>query len=191
MRERPNLAARPFVDRRPVVLASALLAVLALVLSAVTVSEFVTARGEEQALAARLGELERRRSEVAAQARTLDAALQGVRWKELEREAASLRKILAARNLSWSRMLGDLERALPWDVRLITVSPQAREGGSCEVTLLGYASGRAAWLTLLGRLFADERFANPIPVAEEAPGPTNSLGHKFQIKVTYWPEGRP
>lgn len=191
MRERPNLAARPFVDRRPVLLASALLAGAALALSAVTVGEFVTARGEERALAVRLRELEQRRGEAAARARELDAELKSVRWKELERETATLRTIVAARNLSWSLLLRDLERSLPWDVRLVTVSPQVREGGSCEVTVVGYASGRAAWLALLGRLFASERFSNPIPVAEEAPGPTNALGHKFQIKVMYWPEGRP
>ncbi len=191
MRQRPNLAARPFLDRRPVLLTGGLLAAVALVLTGISVGELVAARGEEHALALRLRELEARRNELVARVQVADAALKGRKWRELERETASLARIVAARNLSWSRMLADLERVLPWDVRLTSVSPHVREVGNCELTLAGYASGRAAWLTLLGRLFADERFSNPIPLTEEAPSPTNSLGHKFQLKVTYWPEGRP
>ncbi len=190
MRHRPNLAARPFLDSRPVLLASLALALLALGLSALSAGEFFTARGEERALALRLQDLDGRRAELIGAVQRVDAALRQVEWKDLERETASLAKVVAARNLSWSRMLRDLEGTLPWDVRLVTVAPQVREDGSCEVTLVGFASGRAAWLSLLGRLFAHERFGNPVPLAEEAPGPTNALGHKFQLKALYWAGGK-
>ncbi|NWG00133.1 MAG: hypothetical protein HXY19_04255 [Thermoanaerobaculaceae bacterium] len=191
MRARPNLAARPFVDSRPVLLASIALTLVALGLSALTAAEFLTAQGEERALAQRLEDLNGRRAELISRVQRVDAALREVKWKDLERETASLAKVVAARNLSWSRMLADLERTLPWDTRLVTVAPQVHENGSCEVTLAGYASGRAAWLSLLGRLFAHERFGSPVPLAEEAPGPTNALGHKFQLKALYWPGGKP
>lgn len=191
MRDRPNLAVNPFVDRRPVLVTGALLAAVAVALSAISIGEFVTAQGAERALAVRLKELGDRRAELVRAVESTNSGLQTVKWKDLEQETGSLAKIVAGRNLAWSRMLADLETVLPWDVRLVNVVPQVRDDGTCEVVLSGYASGRGAWLTLLGRLFTHERFADPVPVAEEAPGPSNALGHRFQIRVSYWMEGRP
>ena len=111
--------------------------------------------------------------------------------KELEQETGSLATIVGGRNLAWSRMLADLESTLPWDVRLVNVVPQVRDDGTCDVVLSGYASGRSAWLALLGRLFVHERFSDPVPIVEEAPGPNNALGYRFQIRASYWMEGRP
>jgi len=189
--QRPNLAARPFEDRRPVWLTAAALGAAALALSFASIGEFVSAHGAERSLTERLTRLEKRRKELGATVDSTNRELQRVNWSQLRLESESLGKAFAGRSFSWSELLLDLERVLPWDTRLTSVAPRLREDGEVEIALVGLAAGRDGWLRLLARLFADKKFSNPMPLSEEAPASTGGLGYKFQLRVRYWPEGRP
>jgi hypothetical protein len=188
---RPNLARQPFLDRRPVVVVGAALTVIALALTAVTVSERAGVRGEEQALARTLRELQQQRGELAARAGVLDRELSRVSWQTLEAEAASLRQVVAQRKFAWTSLLADLEPVLPWDVRLIKIDPRVDEDGQVTIGLDGIAASREAWLRLLARLFSDLHFSDPMPEIEQAPGTKGGDSFTFKLTVKYWPEGRP
>ncbi len=191
MTHRPNLASQPFANTRPVWVTAAALAVLAVLATTVSVVEYVGKHGQEQKAASRLTQLEARRAELALEVSSANAKLARVSWKALANETASLGQVVAHRSLSWTLMLGDLERVLPWNVRLVSISPVVDSEGQVRLALAGVATGREAWLDLLSRLLTDRSFSNPVPVSEEAPGATNSQGHRFQLTVRYWPEGRP
>jgi Tfp pilus assembly protein PilN len=186
----PNLSASPFLNRRQVVLTGAALALVATVLTAVNIGEVVSARGRERAAAGRLVELDARRQHLAAEVRDLDRQLGAVGWRRLEFEATSLREVVARRQFAWSQLLSDLERMLPWNVRLISIDPRFEKNGSIGLHLSGLATDREAWLHLLAVLFADPRFSDPVPESEEEPGGRSPQGHSFALSVSYWPEGR-
>lgn len=188
---RPNLAAKPFLDTRPVVVATAALAVLALALTAASTVELVSERGEESQIAGSVRELQLRRDALFADATTLDRQLSRAPWKRLKAETASMQQIVVQRRSIWGSLFSDLERVLPWDTRLASIDPQAGENGEIMVGLTGIAADRTAWLKLLGRLFIDSHFSDPMPMSEEAPGEQNSAGFRFILRVRYWPEGRP
>jgi hypothetical protein len=101
-----------------------------------------------------------------------------------------MQEVAARRRVAWSRLLVDLERVLPWDVRLVSVAPTIDDKGVVQVSLTGVAAGRDGWLKLLGRCFADSNFSEPVPASEEAPSASNTVGYRFQLRVRYWPEGR-
>lgn len=187
---RPNLAARPFLDSRPVVVTAASLALVALALTAISVSEFVTKRGEESHLAVAVASLEERRNTLASEVSALDRQLAKVPWKKLRTETASLQEVVVQRRLVWSTLFADLERVLPWDVRLTSIDPQTGAEGEVTVAIAGVAADRTAWLKLLSRLLSDPRFSDPIPLSEAAPGESDSVGFTFTLRVRYWPEGR-
>jgi Tfp pilus assembly protein PilN len=189
--ERPNLARRPFLDSRPVWVAGGVLAVIALVLTGVNLLEFVAAQGAERALEAEEQALRSRYAELAAAVQAADRRLAAVGWRRLEADAQTMQEVVARRRVAWSRLLVDLERVVPWDVRLVSVVPVIDDKGVVLVTLTGVATGRDAWLKLLGRCFADGNFSEPVPGSEEAPSAGNTLGYRFQLRVRYWPEGRP
>jgi hypothetical protein len=88
-------------------------------------------------------------------------------------------------------LLVDLERTLPWDIRLISISPQLDSQRRVDLKLTGIAVSRAAWLGLLETLFTDGKFSEPVPESEEAPGVGSPQGHRFALRAVYWPEGRP
>lgn len=190
MIERPNLAREPFVDLRPVAVAGIALAVLAVVLTTVSVVEIASAKGEEQALAGRLRELQTRRTDLSRQVVEIDRKLAGESWKKLDRETESLRQVVAQRRLAWSDLLADLEKVVPWDVRLVSIAPSLSDKGEITVSLSGIAAGRAGWLKLLAAFFNSDKFSSPVPGSEDAPGAGNTVGYRFQLRVRYWPEGR-
>jgi len=191
MIERPNLARRPFVDSRPVWAAGALLGVVALILTGINLAEFISAQGAERALEDEKQTLVARYTELQGSVRAADGRLSAVKWRQLEAEAGTLQEVVARRRVAWSRLLTDLERVVPWDVRLVSIVPTIDDQGGVQVDLTGVASGRDAWLKLLGRCFADRSFSDPVPASEEAPSASNTLGYRFQLRVRYWPEGRP
>ncbi|NCO69142.1 MAG: hypothetical protein GW878_01285 [Acidobacteria bacterium] len=190
MTRRPNLAASPFPNLRPLMLGTGLLAVLALALSTFTLLDAMQARGSERGLEAKLVELKARRLELARRVDDSSRRLAAVKWKQLDAETASFGSLVARRNFAWSVLLGDLERVIPWDVRLTGITPVVQEDGSLKVGLQGIATTREAWLKLIARLFADERFSDPVPVSEEAPGTGSPMGTTFSVVARYWPEGR-
>jgi hypothetical protein len=188
--ERPNLASRPFLDSRPVWVAGGALAVIALVLTGVNLWELVSAQGAERALEAEERTLRTRYAELTVGVEAADRRLAAVGWRQLEADATTMQEVVARRQVAWSRLLVDLERVVPWDARLVSVVPTIDDKGVVVVSLTGVATGRDAWLRLLGRCFADASFSEPVPSSEEAPSASNTLGYRFQLRVRYWPEGR-
>jgi Tfp pilus assembly protein PilN len=189
--ERPNLARRPFLDSRPVWVAGGVLAAIAVVLTGVNLWEFVSAQGAERALEAEERSLRTRYAALEAEVQAADRRLAAVSWRRLEADVRTMQEVVARRRVAWSRLLVDLERVVPWDVRLVSIVPMVDDNGAVQVTLTGVATGRDAWLRLLGRCFADSSFSEPVPGSEEAPSAGNTLGYRFQLRVRYWPEGRP
>lgn len=186
----PNLARRPFVNTRPILVAAVALAVIGVGLTVYNVAEYVAARRSERELSSRLAPLEAQRSSLSARVRTLDGKLKSVAWKKLASETDAMESVLLQRQLVWTTLLGDLERVMPWDVRLVSIRPTVAKDGAVELGLSGVATGRQSWLNLLARLFSDSRFSRPVPLSEEAPSATNAVGYQFEVRVLYWPGGR-
>jgi len=188
---RPNLAGKPFLDTRPVVAAGVALALVAVTLTAVSVGEFVSEHGQETNIVESVRQLQANRDALSVEVTALDRQLARAPWKKLKAEAASMQQIVVQRRSLWGLLFADLERVLPWDTRLSSIDLQSGENGEITVALGGLATDRAAWLKLLGRLFTDSHFSDPLPMSEEAPGEQNSVGFRFTLRVRYWPEGRP
>ncbi len=188
---RPNLASAPFLNTRPVWVLGGALLVTAVALTVISVSEFLLKREEEEGLRQRLTVLQQRREVVAQAVGELNRTLAVVPWKQLQGDTAALGQIAGKRSWAWTTMLADVERVLPWDVRLVSISPSVDDKGRVRLALVGVAAGRDSWLKLLTRLFNDPSFAEPVPALEEAPSATNPGGYRFQLAVRYLPGGRP
>ena len=188
--KRPNLAASPFLDTRPVWVTGCALAVAALSLSVASLFDFVAVRGREKAVVESFRRVQVRRAEVVRQVETRNRRLAAVSWKQLQLETASVQGVVARRQLVWSVLLGDLERVVPWNVRLTQITPRVDKTGAIEVQLEGLATDREAWLKLVAILFADSKFSDPLPRFEEAPSAGNLKGYRFALDVRYRPEGR-
>lgn len=178
-----NLASRPFRDYRPlyaVVVVTSLLIAFMLLNNIETGYRYVhetRATRDKINQIDRQIEVENRRTEEANQ------RLRGVNVKLLAEQAQFVNARLAERAFSWSELLDRLERVLPDDVRIESVSPSFAKDGMVHLTLLGVAKTGYGMTNTLDRLNHDLRFAGAFPTSEER-SPT---GWKFSIGVDYRP----
>lgn len=188
---RPNLAGQPFLDSRPVLVLAGALWILGLVLSFYSVRNFFSVRSQEKKTGAKLAQLVQKSQQLQTQAKALNRELSSVKWKKLKNEVDSVSFAASQRRLRWGNLLGDLEEVIPWDVRLVGITPSVESDGSIRVSLEGLSTGREAWLGLLARLVEDPRFGEFIPRLEQAPGVSFAGGYQFSLSLTYRPEVLP
>ena len=182
----PNLAARPFLNARPVWLVTAAAALLAVALVGANAVFFIhTGRT--------LAPLVEHRDRLLVEERALSAKLSGlvtqlgkVPWKSLGARVNATNVILREHNFSWLAMLDDVERVMPYDVRIVQISPNV---GPAEVDLYlrVAAKTREAMIELLENLVSDPSFSRPTPQTEATPEQTESNSYQMALSVRYHP----
>jgi hypothetical protein len=123
-----NLSTRPFYNERLATMALAALAIAAVLLTAYDVKRLVELSGRRSAALARLEANQREAARIRGQAQALQ---QAVDRPTLTRLAASTREantLIEQRTFSWTGVFGHLEKTLPADVRLVSISPRVEKG---------------------------------------------------------------
>jgi Tfp pilus assembly protein PilN len=113
-------------------------------------------------------------------------ALEKVPWRSLTRRVDATNLILREHAFSWLGMLDDIERVMPYDVRLTRIAPSV---GADEVilSLALIAHSRDAMLQLLDNLVADPRFSDPTPSTESTPEDNTTAAYVMILRVNYHP----
>lgn len=169
-----NLAARPFVNERPVRRAALLLLVAGLALAAVNgwlYTRYALSRS------ASAGELERMEAQIEVEERQIAELSRQLAAADLTQQNELVRFLnqrIAARTFGWSVLFDRLEDLLPEDVRLVSLSPRQAERGPrrpsaqqdapeqrFDLALAGVAREPEAVLELIDALFADPAFRDP------------------------------
>ena len=127
-----NLASEPFERTRPMLVAS-VAGVLLVALLAVLVVLSVSERGQAAELRQTMARLEARRRSLDAEQVRLEAVLRQPENAEVLARSQFLNSLLYAKGISWTRLFDDLEKVMPYNVRLISIRPQA--GGQNEIQL--------------------------------------------------------
>jgi hypothetical protein len=181
----PNLAARPFLNTRPVWLVAAAAGLLALALIAANTVFFVRTGRTLAPLVEHRDRLVEERA-LAANLSGLVAHLAKVPWKSLGARVNATNVILREHNFSWLAMLDDVERVMPYDVRIVQISPDV---GPAEVDLhiRVVAKNREAMIELLENLVSDPSFSRPTPQSESTPEQSQSASYQMALSVRYHP----
>jgi Tfp pilus assembly protein PilN len=180
-----NLAARPFLNTRPVWLVVIAAAFVSLVLLAVN---FQLYRASNRALSEQLAladELRQQRATLEGEVRQQLDHLQRVPWRTLSAQVEGINVVLREHGFSWLALLGDVERVMPYQVRLTRIGPSIEPDG-VELSIEGVARTRDAMLEFFENLIADESFADTLPKAEMTPE-EGDIGYTFSLTVDYHP----
>ena len=99
---------------------------------------------------------------------------------------SALSELVERRSFSWTLLLSRLEHALPWDVKLVEISP-LREGPEPELSLLAVARTSEAGLGLIARLEEQPEFARvrPLSLSESA------AEIRLRYSLRYFPAAAP
>jgi Tfp pilus assembly protein PilN len=163
-----NLASRPFRDYRPVYAAVVLMALLTAFLALNNVDTFLRYRTETKTTRADIARLEQQIADEQRRADSLAQRLRGVDLKLLASQTEFANAQLAERAFSWSELLDRLEKVLPTDVRLHSVSPSFDKDGLVHLSLTCITKTGEGLTATINRFNHDPSFANAFPGSETA-----------------------
>ena len=178
-----NLASRPFRDYRPVYAAVVLMALLTAFLALNNVDTFLRYRSETKTTRANIASLETQIAAEKSRTNALSQRLKGVDLKLLASQTEFANAQLAERAFSWSELLDRLERVLPNNVRLHTVTPSFDKDGLVHLAMTCVTKSGDGMTTTINRFNGDQHFANAFPTSE-----TQVLNeYQFTLGVDYRP----
>lgn len=178
-----NLASRPFRDYRPVYAVVVIMALLTAFLALNNVDTFLRYRSETKTTRANIAKLEQQIADEQGQTQTLTQRLKGVDLKLLTSQTEFANAQLAERAFSWSELLDRLERVLPPDVKLQSVSPTFSKDGLVHLSMTCVTKTGEGLTATINRFNADQHFANAFPANE-----TQGVGeYRISLGVDYRP----
>ena len=183
-----NLASKPRLNTRPVWVLTWAAVLIGLVLTAVNTRLFLSSNQTLDEQIVRRDMLQLQRDALAGEFSGHAAVLEKVPWQNLGARIQLVNEVLAEHRFSWSDLLDRLAEVLPWQVRVVSVSPLL---GDEEVTLVleAVSKDRDGFLELLDRMVTDPYFDDPRPSRETWPEGGQSSEYLFSMRVLYLPEG--
>lgn len=184
----PNLAAKPRLNTRPVWVVTGIAVIIGLVLTAVNVRLYLSSNQTLEAQLNQRDQLQARRDALASEFSANSRVLDGVPWNTLRGRVESVNEVLTEHSFSWALFLNRVADVLPWQVRIISVSPSPHENGVL-LSIDAVSKDRDGFLDLLDRMVEDPYFEDPRPSREEWPEGGGTTEYAFSMRVNYLPEG--
>ena len=182
----PNLAARPFLNTRPVWLVTAVAVALAVLFIVLNVSFYFSSNRTLAPQLERARELRLQRDALVDDAQAVLRDLEKVPWRSLSGRVQATNLVLREWDFSWLQLLDDIERVMPRDVRIVRIAPAVTADGF-TLNLMAIARTRDDVLELLQNLIVDPSFSEPIPIREGLPEESRTAGYELTMRVTYHP----
>ena len=178
-----NLAAKPYRDYRPYLAVMAIGWLLVAIMALNNVDTWYRYQHDTKTTRDEINALERQTEIEQKKLQTSEQRLRGVNVGMLARQTDYVNTVLAERAFSWSELLDRLERVLPDDVRLVTISPSFNKNGLVHLNLACVGKNGSSMVSTIDRFNADSHFSRPFPSSEN----NNGGGYEFGIGVDYRP----
>jgi hypothetical protein len=125
---RTNLSTRPFYNERLVTVALALIAIAAVLLTAYDVRRLVELSSRRSSALAKLEANQREAVRIRGQAQAQQQAVDRPTLTRLATYTREANTLIEQRTFSWTGVFGHLEKTLPTEVRLVSISPRVEKG---------------------------------------------------------------
>src|SRR5579872_3571480 len=118
-----NLASQPFQRDRAMVVASAAVSILLVVTLGILISLAKTDRVQQADVRADIDRLNKQIVKANLEQAQLDAVLRKPENAEVLEQSVFLNALLVRKGISWTRIFADLEKVVPYNVRIIQIRP--------------------------------------------------------------------
>jgi type IV pilus assembly protein PilN len=179
-----NLASEPFRRDRPLLVGSAIAAVLLVALLALQVTAILREREAASEARATLAGLNRDIATVNRRIAQLEAELRKPANAAVLERSAFLNVLLQRKGISWTRLFSDLEAVFPHNVRLVTVRPSVTAEGSVQLEMVVGAQAPEPVIDLLKRLEGSALFSRT-ELLSSAPPTQNEPLYRYRLSVNY------
>ncbi|RMG45459.1 MAG: hypothetical protein D6718_07290, partial [Acidobacteria bacterium] len=183
-----NLATRPYRNDKPLAVALLVLGAAALAFTGHNAHAYLTADAREAALLEELAGHRQRMASMTKEAQELRKELAAIDMEALAPQAYFVQSIMEERHFSWTRLFGELERVLPWNVRVTSVRPTF-ESGVVRVQLRGIAKDDDAYFHFQEVLQDAPAFNDVVPGDYQYAEGTDEVA--FFLTFRYTPQAEP
>lgn len=161
-----NLSTRPFYNEKLVTAVVVLATVLGIALTAFNVARLYSLSSERARLRGEQAQAEREAERVRASAMALQGSVGRPALISLAAATREANSLIDARTFSWTTFFGHMEKTLPFDARLIAVSPTV-ERGEFRIAMIVNAKGPADIEAFIDALNATGAFYDLLPAEQQ------------------------
>jgi type IV pilus assembly protein PilN len=178
-----NLASQPFRRDRAILAASVAVTVVLTVVLAALISLAMTDRTQMADTRGEIVRLNTRLRAITSEQAQLDTVLRKPENAEVLERSVFLNDLLQRKGLSWTRIFADLEKVLPYNVRIIQIHPTVDAQNRIALDMqIGSESPEPVIKLLQGMAVAP--FARPEVKSQQAPTQAEPLW-RYRLSVQY------
>jgi type IV pilus assembly protein PilN len=184
MRISLNLAIQPFRRDRPMLIASAAAGVLMFGVLCLLISMNWMERGRLAVTRAELAHMDSRLQRVAREQAKLDAILRRPENAQVLEHSVLLNTLLYRKGISWTRIFSDLEKVLPYNVRVMSIRPAVSEQNQIVLEMNVGAEQTEPLLQFLMKLENSDLFGH-VSVSSRLPPSQSEPLYRYKVNVNY------
>ena len=179
-----NLASQPFRRDRALLAASIAVSLLLVATLGVLISLSLLDRSQLADVRHDVNQLDREIRKVTAQQAGLDAVLRRPENTEVIERSVMLNELLYRKGISWTKILADLEKTMPFNVRLMSIRPYVNKENQVTLDMQVGAETQGAVIEFLKALESSPLFESPSVPSYLAPSQSEPL-FRSRVMVNY------
>lgn len=179
-----NLASEPFRRDRPMLVGSAVVAVLMAASLGTLIFLAMTDRGLIERDRQVQGQLDRELLRVSADQRKVDAEVRRPENSEVLERSVLINELLLRKGISWTRIFADLEKVLPPNARVTQIKPQLDSDNHILLEMTAASETSEPLNAFLVKLEGSDAFSNVATSVTQAPTQTDPL-YRYRLTVRY------
>jgi len=184
MRIPVNLAREPFHRDRPVLIGSALLALLLFGMLGVLISMALRERSETRDTQAMLARVDRQLAAVHTEQAKLDASMRLPGNEVVLDRSVLINTLIRRKAISWTKIFSDLEKVLPANVRIVAIRPSVNAQGGLFLDMQVAAESPEPVIGFIAKLEGSDVFGSTAVSGINPPSQTNPF-YRYQLSVNY------
>jgi Tfp pilus assembly protein PilN len=179
-----NLASEPFRRDRAMLAGSAAVGVLLLATLGVLISLFLTDRAQLADVRQDVARLNVDIRKTSSQQSTLEALLRRPENAEVLERSVFLNQLLYRKGISWTQIFSDLGKALPADVRIMTIRPFVNKDNKVTLDMTVGAMNPSSVIEFLKALESSPLFESVSAPSRQPPSQAEPL-YRARLTVNY------
>jgi len=180
-----NLAIEPFRRDRPVLVATAALGLLLTILLGFQVKTIVSERRDGAEIHIAIDRLNSQLRGITSEQAKLNALLRRPENAEVMERSLFLNALIDRKSISWTRLFADLEKVVPYNVRLVSVRlPEVDSDNRVQLDMVVGAKERPELLELVRHLEASPQFGETNVQSTTPPSQTDPF-YRYHVVVSY------
>lgn len=179
-----NLASQPFRRDRPVLIGSAMVAVLMLLTLGLLTSMAITERRDVKDTGAVLNRINAQIGRIEHEQAKLEATMRQPGNEVVLDRSVLFNALIRRKAISWTRIFEDIEKVLPADVRVVSIRPQMTARNQVLLDVVVASTAPASVIGFMGKLEGSDAFglAN---VSGISPPTENDPFYRYRLSVSY------